>query len=445
MHRRLTSSVAILMLLVLLATLLAACGGSDDAATSTPAQAEPTAAASSTEPPSSATGTSAPPSQATPTVGSPAATMPAGSTPAATAAPGGDSTATPEPTRSSGEPIDSDFAYGWNVAFRGDENGFDHNTQTIGLVQDSGFGWVRFQLEWSQFQRQRGSWDPLPMDRVIEQAHDAGLNILLVVAKAPDWALDPSGTDFLSDYNEFTQLMAFVANRYRGKVQAYEIWNEQNLAHEMSGNVRAVDYFNLLRAGHIGVRLSDENALVVFGGLTPNGVNDPNIAIDDLTYLEQIYEIRDGLVSEYFDVMGVHLNSTHNPPDTMWPDNPSDASGWNDHESFYFRRAEQLREVMIANGDEATMMWITEFGWTTENQAPGYEYGVNNSEEDVAAYLTRSIEIARDEWDFVSGAFVWNLNWSTIAQPDEEIYPWSAVNGDWSPRPAYEAMQNLPK
>ncbi|HUG14807.1 MAG TPA: hypothetical protein VMM78_07270 [Thermomicrobiales bacterium] len=422
-----------LAVLAVTGLLIACAGGGND---TTPA---PTAGV-----PSTTTGTNPPESGASATPSDQTATEQTGTTtaqrtPPATNIPNATAAADPAAT-SSVEGRESDFAYGWNVALRGDDGGTEHNERAIQAVQDSGFGWVRFQLEWRQFQRQRGSWDPLPMDRVIDQAHEAGLNILVVVAKAPEWALDQNGTDFLADYHEFTQFMAFVADRYRGKVQAWEIWNEQNLAHEMAGTVRVNDYFNLLRAGHIGVRLSDQNALVVFGGLTPNGVNDQAIAIDDLLYLERIYAYRDGQIALYFDVLGVHLNSTHNPPDTMWPDNPSDQDGWNDHESFYFRRAEQLREVMLAHGDESPM-WITEFGWTTENQSAGYEYGVNNSEEDVAEYLTRALEIARDEWSFVTGAFVWNLNWSTLSTPDQEIYPWSALYGDWSPRPAYLALQ----
>jgi hypothetical protein len=129
----------------------------------------------------------------------------------------------------------------------------------------------------------------------------------------------------------------------------------------------------------------------------------------------------------------------------MWPDNPSSESGWNDDDSFYFRRAEQLRQVMVDNGDEAKPMWLTEFGWTTENQAPGYEYGVNNSEEEVAEYLVRSYEICATEWEWCTGAFAWNLNWSTLAPPEDEKFPWSALNADWSPRPSYDALTALAK
>ncbi len=438
--------------LALMLPLLVACGGDDDdpttaptvtpvtsaptgteaedpTATDEPAADEPTATTASSEP----TSTTAPEPTATTEAADPTATEGTAADPTATQA--------QQPTE---PPAIGTFAYGWNVALRGDEDGRNHNFGTNILVQQSGFGWVRFQMEWSQFQRGPESWDPLPMDRVIQDVYSSGLNILVTVAKAPDWALDPTGEQLLSDYSTFEEFMAFVSDRYKGRVQAWEIWNEQNLAHEVNGTVRAQDYLDLLRAGHAGIKRGDPNALVVFGGLTPNGVNDPSIAIDDVQYMEEIYALNDGEIKQYYDIMGVHVSATQTSPDHDWPDNPG-PEAWGDHPSFYFRRAEDLREVMLANGDGDTKMWLTEFGWTTENQAPGYEYGQFNTEEDVANYLVRAFEIMTTEWDFVSGAFVWNLNWSTLVDPADEKYPWSAVNNDWSLRPAYEAVRDMQK
>jgi len=432
--------LAIFAVLLLLLPAIVACGGGDD-------DDDPTATTSGT----TATETAAPDSTAPADDSTPesdATEAPDDDEPAATGTTGGTSQETPtgesapQPTVA---PAGGTFAYGWNVAMRGDEGGSEHNAQTSTAVQESGFNWVRFQLEWQQFERADNEWDPLPIDRLVDEFAAKDINILIVVAKAPEWALDPSGNQFLADYSQFTELMTFVSQRYAGRVGAWEIWNEQNLAYEVNGTVRVSDYAELLKAGFEGVRAGDPNALVVFGGLTPNGVNDPSIAIDDLTYLTEIYQYNGGEIASYFDVMGMHVSSTHNPPDTMWPDNPSAEEGFNDHESFYFRRAEQLWDVMVVSGDSGKPVWITEFGWTTENQAEGYEYGVNNTEQEVADYLVRSYEIARSEWKWVGGMFVWTLNWSTLVTPEDEKYAWSALNEDWSPRPAYEALRDMPK
>ncbi|CAN5313180.1 hypothetical protein BH23CHL1_BH23CHL1_06930 [soil metagenome] len=454
-----TRFVLLLGALILLLPLLAACGGGDEAEPTnapltessdttpdvTPTR-EPAAPSESTPSASPATDESTPATQtgeSTPTTGE-ASTPAAPDTVEATATSAPVDPAAPASPPAAEQPRSGGFAYGWNVALRGDDGGQEHNLNTSYAVQGTGFGWVRFQLEWQQFERNPDQWDPLPMDRVIQDLANSGLKILITVAKAPEWALDPAGEQFLSDYADFQNFMQFVADRYHGQVHAWEIWNEQNLAHEVNGTVRAADYVELLKAGFNGIRAVDQESLVVFGGLTPNGVNDPSIAIDDVQYLNEVYAFNNGEVKDYFDIMGAHVSATQTTPDNTWPDDPG-AEGWSDHPSFFFRRAEELRQVMIDHGDADKSMWLTEFGWTTENQAPGYEYGTFNSEEDVAQYLTRSFEIMLNEWDWVSGAFVWNLNWSTLAPPEDEKFPWSAVNAEWTPRPAYDAMRALPK
>ncbi|WP_051914746.1 cellulase family glycosylhydrolase [Thermorudis peleae] len=363
------------------------------------------------------------------------ATPSTSSSPIATTAP----TATPGNTATS-------FAYGFNVAWRGDDQGEAFNQQTAALVQGAGFGWVRVQVEWSSLEPQPGQFDFRPIDRLVKVYTPKGIHLLISVVRPPEWARDTTGQELTSDYMAFQRLMQRLATQYRGKVQAWEIWNEQNLAYEFGqGNaVRVEPYCRLLKAGYAGVKAGDPNALVLFGGLTPTGVTDPHIAIDDVQYLEQFYSIDNGACTKYFDILGAHANATLNPPDTLWPDNPGPGPGWRDHPSFYFRRVEQLRQVMVQHGDQRPV-WITEFGWTTANPAKGYEYGQYVSDEQQAQYLVRAFQIARTQWPWVTGMFVWNLNFSVLVGPNDEKGPWSVVNRDWSPRPAYRALQQMAK
>lgn len=429
---RLIEAISLAFVVMLLAV---ACGGGGDDSGSNPTETtpgEPTTASRVDD------------SSATVTAGETATTSSDGS-PTALTTPSSttgmvDPTATPD-----AGPAASTFAFGWNVGLRGDDGGQEHNQKTADLVTESGFGWVRFQIEWNTFESQPEQWDPLPTDRKIDALNARGINILICVAKAPGWALSTEPGEFLRDYEEFGRFMSFIGDRYKGKVQAWEIWNEQNLAGEVNGFVNVEEYVKLLKTGYTSLKAVDPDALVLFGGLTPNGVNDPTIAIDDAQYLREAYAFNGGEIAQYFDVLGVHLNGTHNSPDNTWPDNVGENQGWNDHPSFFFRRAEELRQIMIGVGDSAKPMWITEVGWSTENQAEGRGYGANNTDEEVAAYLTRALEIAIDEWDFVTGAFIWNLNWATLVEPDNHMYPSSAVRADWSTRPAYEALKAFPK
>jgi hypothetical protein len=342
-----------------------------------------------------------------------------------------------EPTNSNG------FAYGFNVYARGDADGADFNQKTIAMVKDAGFNWIRISIHWSEVEGAKDHWDPLPLDRIVDQYQGSGVKILATVSKEPDWARDPSEQQLLTNFQDFAGFMYFLAQRYKGKIHAYEIWNEENLADNMRGAIRIDDYGRLLEAGYQGAKQADPNITIVFGGLTPTGVNDPANAMDDLRYLQNFYNYSGGAYTKYFDVLGIHVSSTHNPPDKMYPEDPG-IGGWTDHPSFYFRRGEQLHQVQVEHGD-GRPIWITEFGWTTRNGAPGYEYGALNSEEDQANYLVQAYQIARSNWPWTTGMFVWNLNYSVISPPDDEKFPWSVLNADWSPRPSYEKLKAMPK
>ncbi|HET7034201.1 MAG TPA: beta-galactosidase [Thermomicrobiaceae bacterium] len=334
-------------------------------------------------------------------------------------------------------------AAGFNVYLRGDDSGAAFNDQALNMVTNAGFTWVHFQLPWNGIEPQPGHYDSQAADRIINQVAGKGLKMLVsVVGPPPAWA----GTSGIpDDTSHYQALMSYLTARYQGKVQAWELWNEENLAYTVGGQVSVGKYVNLLKAGYQGVKSVDPNTIVLFGALTPNGVNDPSIAIDDVQFLKQVYAYNNGEVKQYFDALGAHPGSNNNPPDTMWPNNPGPGPGWQNDPSFYFRRVEQLRQVMIDNHDAAKQIWLTEFGWTTANQAPGYEYGAQNSDQDQANYLVRAFQIGQTEWPWIGPMFVWNLNYSVVSPPSDEKTPWAVLNADWSPRPSYTALKNMPK
>ncbi|HET9015956.1 MAG TPA: beta-galactosidase [Thermomicrobiaceae bacterium] len=336
--------------------------------------------------------------------------------------------------------------YGFNVFFRGDTNpgASQFNQQAINAVTNAGFGWVRFQAQWASVEPNPGQFDPSALDRVINQVAANHLKILLsVVGPSPGWV--NAGGGIPTDTASFQALTQYLANRYAGKVQAIEIWNEENLASNTGGTVNVGQYVHLLEAGYTGVKAGNTGTIVLFGALTPTGVDDPHLAIDDVTYLQEAYAYDNGVIKKYFDQLGAHPGSNNNPPDTMWPTNPGPGPGWQNDPSFYFKRIEQIRQVMVDNGDAAKQIWLTEFGWSTANQAPGYGYGVQNTPQDQANYLVRAYQIAEQQWPWIGVMAVWNLNYAVVVSPADEKGPWGVLNADWSPRPAYTALQNMPK
>lgn len=331
----------------------------------------------------------------------------------------------------------------------------------MAVVREAGFGWVRLQLQWQEFEPAPGSYNTAIYDTLINAAANGGANVLVSVVKAPAWAAPSRPGALPENTAAFQRTMRYLAARYAGRVQAWEIWNEQNLAGEVGGHVEVAPYVETLKAGYAGVKAADPKAIVVFGGLTPTGATDPAIAINDVDYLKAFYAYNGGEGRNYFDVLGAHPGSAANPPDTKYPGQPGsgacppkyasqEGNCWKNAPDFYFRRIEDQRAVMEQFGDSPKQVWLTEFGWDSCVGLPapnGYEYCLLTNEEQQAEYLVRAITIAREKWPWLGALFVWNLNYAAspnIANTDEK-YAWSVVRGDWSRRPAFIALKNLPK
>jgi hypothetical protein len=235
---------------------------------------------------------------------------------------------------------------------------------------------------------------------------------------------------------DYASFVGEFAGRYCGRVQAIEVWNEQNLWYEWGGEtLDARRYVQLLAAAYRAIKTACPGMIVVSGAPTPTGAAPP-AAIRDTTYLEQMY--RAGL-KQFSDAIGVHPSGYGNPPDARVQDfqagNYSRPSHVNDS-SFYFRNTmEQYRNIMVKYGDANKRLWPTEFGWaSTGSPLPGYEYALYNTEQDQAAYISRAFEMMRN-WGFVGVAFLWNLNYN-VTQPGTELAAFGVVG-----RPAYESLR----
>ena len=331
---------------------------------------------------------------------------------------------------------------------------FGNDAQIYGLINGMGFNWVKQQVEWKLIEpHQKGQYNWGDIDRIVDGARASGLNVLLSVVKAPAWARGP-GADLSvegppANNQDFADFLGAMAARYRGRVQAYEVWNEQNLHYEWGNEpINAGRYVDMLRRSYGAIKAADPNAIVVSGAPTPTGVNDGRIAIDDRLYLEQMYQA--GL-ARYCDAIGAHPSGYNNPPDADWRtwSDPA-APTFKGHPSFFFRGTmEGYRNIMVKYGDSAKRIWPTEFGWSTFDalgtSAPaGYEYANHNTEAKQAQYLVRSIEMMRN-WGWVGPVFVWNLNFGPASGAHDEKAGFGVLRPDWSPRPAYHALRDMPK
>ncbi|MSQ15027.1 MAG: hypothetical protein EXR50_04090 [Dehalococcoidia bacterium] len=327
--------------------------------------------------------------------------------------------------------------------------------RALKLVTSAGFNSVKVQVRWEDMEHEQGKINWTTTDKVVSETSAAGFKLLFSVATAPNWSRGP-GADLSvagppADMNTYANFVKTLATRYKGRVNAYEIWNEQNLAREWGGPGRqnAASYAQMLQLSYRAIKAADPAALVLVGALTPAGTVDLGhgpLAIDDIDFFRQMY--KEG-IKGYFDAVAVHPSGFNNPADAD-PKDPamlSRAGGFHGHRSFYYRNFEGYREVMVQNGDSTKPLWFTEFGWAVSpNPHPEYAYAVENSEEEQAAYLVKAFEIAKAT-GYVGAMFIWNLNFAPTADPGDvqAKKAFGIIRPDWSLRPAYNAVAAMPK
>ena len=329
------------------------------------------------------------------------------------------------------------FDYGIQIDPWGDRGA------AINAVRGMGFNWVKFQLPWKDFEGGGPGQRNWP-DDIVNDLSGNGLKILVSIVKAPAWArpgnTDPGVEGPPADPGAYASFVGEFAGRYCGRVQAIEVWNEQNLHYEWGNEpLDAARYVRLLAAAYRAIKGACSSIIVVSGAPTPTGANPP-AAIRDTTYLEQMY--RAGL-RNYCDAVGVHPSGYGNPPDVRFQDWQAGRYGQASHvadPSFYFRNTmEQYRNIMVKYGDGGKRLWPTEFGWASSSSpVPGYEYAAYNSEDQQAQYIVRAYQIMKG-WGFVGVPFLWNLNYNQ-SQPGSELAAFGIMG-----RPAYGALQGMPK
>ncbi|NLV73148.1 MAG: cellulase family glycosylhydrolase [Chloroflexi bacterium] len=375
--------------------------------------------------------------------------------PNATLTPTPEATATPEPTTPPA-PVNapppsggSGFGYGIQADFISDGD----YARLFGAINELGLRWVKQQVEWFRYNPAPGVYDWGALDRLVDTANANGINVMFSVVKAPSWARPAGDTEQgpPADPATYAAFVGEMAARYRGRVRAYEIWNEQNLYYEWGGRggkLSAARYVELLAAAYAAIKTNDPNAIVISGALTPTGVTDYDISVDDRLYLEQMYQA--GL-ARYCDAVGIHPSGFNNPPEANWYDwSDSSAPSFKGHPSFFFRsNMEAYRNIMVAYGDGWKKLWVTEFGWASVDglgvgPAYGYGYAADNSEAEQAAWITTAYRMGAN-WGWVGPMFLWNLNFAPVSGPSDEKAAFGIVRADWSPRPAYAAIRDMRK
>lgn len=347
--------------------------------------------------------------------------------------------APPPPTAAPATPVAATSPdYGMSMFLWGHP---DTTARDLKLVTDLGFRWQKTLFQWRAIEGGcKGCFDWTESDRVVKASAAAGVQTIARLDFQPTWARKDGATNGPPDnYQDYADFVSAFVTRYGapstiGRVAAIEVWNEVNLDREWGGATinkqQAQDYVRLLSAAYTAAKKADPSVTVITAGLSPTGVTDGHSA-DDVTYLQWLF---DAGIKGHYDVLGAHGN-TQAPEVDAAPGSLKDFP----HGSFYFRRVEQLRDVMVKNGDADKRVWLLEFGWTSDAVHPNYSWFAV-SEDKKGSNIVKALQYASKNWQpWIGVMTLWTLPdpaWTN----DREEYWWAITNADGTPRAAYTAL-----
>ena len=310
------------------------------------------------------------------------------------------------------------------------------------------FSHVKQIFAWKNIEPAPGEFNLSRADQLLGEFERRDLKMVVRLSDVPDWAhpnangekdvdfIDaPPAPEFMDDWANFC---GTIAERYAGRIAAYQIWNEPNLGREWGNQTpNAKAYVELLRVCSEAIRAADPEAILISAGLSPTGTCC-EVAQPDDQYLQALY---DADFQQYIDVVGMHAPGYSAPHIS-----PDEAEANGSQRFFTFRRVEDLREIMVANGDAARQVAILEVGWTTDidGNDPSYSwYAVD--QETQARYLVEAYQYAAEHWQpwvgLMTTIYLADFEWT---EADEE-YWWSIMLPNGYALPAFRGLANMAK
>ncbi|MCB9454006.1 MAG: cellulase family glycosylhydrolase [Anaerolineaceae bacterium] len=326
--------------------------------------------------------------------------------------------------------------------------------QQIQMIADAGFGWIRQEFAWEDIEvHGRGDYEDrrndldgdgqpdavdawAKYDQIVDLADQYGLQIQARLSNPPDWThANPDIGDKAppDDVQDFVNYAVTLAERYKGRVRYFQIWNEPNIYPEWGNQpVNPEAYTDLLCRTYAALKAVDPDNVIIAAALAPTVSLSPE-NLNDFVFLQRMYDAGAG---ECFDIMaaqGYGLNS-----------------GPTDHRmrptTVNFAHNVYIRDLMVANGDAEKPIWISEMGWNTQPDDPAIvtsqsgEFGIV-TEEQRAQYTPLAYQRAQQEWPWVGVMNFWFFKRAADYEQNQAFYYFRMVEPDFTPLPVYDAMK----
>ncbi|MFQ3671992.1 MAG: hypothetical protein SNJ83_00195 [Aggregatilineales bacterium] len=358
----------------------------------------------------------------------------------------------------------SEIPYGMNV-FLQKEVEEDKIRAMLTMIREAGFVWLRQEFPWEdlevdgrgQFTDSRNdlTGDGLPdtidawlkYDRIVDLVEEYGMRLMVRLSNPPAWAHanNPNIGTFAppDDFDDFVNYAVAVAQRYKGRIHHYQVWNEPNIYPEWGEQFAdPAAYTDLLCRTYRALKAVDPEIVVISAAIAPTISLDGFMGYQDVAYLQAMYNAG---AAACFDVLA--------------------AQGYGLFSGAYDRRQRVTtvtaarhvfyRDLMVANGDAHKPIWISEAAWNAVLDAPlppeqiiQYDRFGLSTQEQAARYTPELYQRAQQEWPWVGVVFYWFFTRPDPSEMTQSFYYFRMAEPDYSPEkptftplPVYDSMR----
>ncbi|MUL46799.1 cellulase family glycosylhydrolase [Mycobacterium sp. CBMA293] len=284
--------------------------------------------------------------------------------------------------------------------------------RTIALMANTNVSTIRLMIPWAGVEAVPGVLDWTNVDKIVNAAAAQNMSIIGFINSTPAWAVSPGGFPLSSQpasADQYGEFAAKVATRYKGKIGAYEIWNEPNAVFFYTPAPDPTGYTNLLKAAYPRIKAVDPSVTVV-GGVLGAVIDWGSWSINPVRFVAGMYSAG---AKGNFDALSFHpYQYTLKFSDGMMVANSP------------VLQLVQMRQLMISNGDGDKKIWATEYGEPTSSV----------SEATQTVYL-KDMYTKWQEMPYTGPLMVYTTRDRQTGsnQPDATI---GVYRTDWSPKPA---------
>jgi polysaccharide biosynthesis protein PslG len=331
-----------------------------------------------------------------------------------------------------------------------------YRERQVQMMAEAGIGWIRQKFTWQDIEiRARGNFtddrndlngdgtpDPidawLKYDNIVDLAQQYNIQIIARLGTPPQWSQAEGLKGTFAppvDYQDFVNYAKAVAERYRGRVTHFQIWNEPNLSIEWGGQpVDPAAYTDLLCRTYRALKEVDPANKIISASLAPT-VDISGLNLNPYVYLERMYAAG---VKDCFDILGAQAYGLFSGP----PDRRLRITTMN------FGHPMWLRDLMISHGDGHKPIWIGEMAWNpvpTEAEIPDISQRLifgQVSDAEAADYAVQAYERVRTEWsDWTGVVCYWFFKRPDESERNQSWFYFRMVDPDFTPRPVYESIK----